>query len=290
MQITYLAIQGGIFSHRNVNMTSLHIYFPTYFNLSQHLLITKISNVIYHSTYVMKLISNGVLLIIQGKSEGFDSCDQPSNFTQIGFKLLIFQPVRPSNLPDDVKNNGYLFYATSFVHHSKALFEFKLKLQSRNAKLARFLYCMTLKFDGLPWHVIGHLPMLLKALYIIMQPAFYWNWSYSPETLNSGENLQFLSCLTLIFDRWPWKTVGPLFYPTSSFVHHFIAICEFKLVLQSRNAQVGSKLAMFCPVWPWDLMDDLTKLQGTSPMPHQALYIISSPYVNSNRSYCPETA
>ena len=27
----------------------------------------------------------------QGKSEGFDSCDRPSNLTQIGFKSSIFQ-------------------------------------------------------------------------------------------------------------------------------------------------------------------------------------------------------
>ena len=29
----------------------------------------------------------------QGKSEGFDSCDRPSNLTQIGFKSFIFHPV-----------------------------------------------------------------------------------------------------------------------------------------------------------------------------------------------------
>ena len=29
----------------------------------------------------------------QGKSGGFGSCDRPSNFTQIGFKSSIFQPV-----------------------------------------------------------------------------------------------------------------------------------------------------------------------------------------------------
>ena len=29
----------------------------------------------------------------QGKSEGSDSCDQPSNLTQIGFKMSILQPV-----------------------------------------------------------------------------------------------------------------------------------------------------------------------------------------------------
>ena len=37
------------------------------------------------------------------------------------------------------------------------------------------------------------------------------------------------------------KTIGHLFYATSSFVHHFVAIGEFKLELQSGNAQFGSK-------------------------------------------------
>ena len=37
----------------------------------------------------------------QGKSEGFDSCDRPSNLTQIGFETSIFQPVWPQNLMDD---------------------------------------------------------------------------------------------------------------------------------------------------------------------------------------------
>ena len=37
----------------------------------------------------------------QGKSEGFDSCDRPSNLTQIGFESSIFQPVWPLNLMDD---------------------------------------------------------------------------------------------------------------------------------------------------------------------------------------------
>ena len=29
----------------------------------------------------------------QGKSEGFDNCDRPSNLTQTGLKSSIFQPV-----------------------------------------------------------------------------------------------------------------------------------------------------------------------------------------------------
>ena len=71
----------------------------------------------------------------QGKSEGFDSCDRPSNLTQIGFKSSIFQPVLPWNLMDDPKKTiGHLFYATSsFVQHLVAIGEFKLELQSENA-------------------------------------------------------------------------------------------------------------------------------------------------------------
>ena len=41
------------------------------------------------------------------------------------------------------------------------------------------------------------------------------------------------------FDGWPRKTIGHLCYPTSSFVHHFVAIGEFELELQSGNAQSG---------------------------------------------------
>ena len=56
------------------------------------------------------------------------------------------------------------------------------------------------------------------------------------------------------------KSIGHLFYgPLSCFGHHFKAISEFKLELQSGNAQFGSKSVIFCLVWPWNLMDDLEK-------------------------------
>ena len=60
----------------------------------------------------------------------------------------------------------------------------------------------------------------------------------------------FLFCVTLKFDGWPWKPIGHLFYTTSSFVHHFKAMGEFKLELQSGNTQFRSKSAFFVP---WDL-------------------------------------
>ena len=55
------------------------------------------------------------------------------------------------------------------------------------------------------------------------------------------------------------KTIGNLFYATSSFVQHFVAIGEFKLELESGNAQSGSNLMLFRAVWPWNLTDDLEK-------------------------------
>ena len=98
-----------------------------------------------------------------------------------------------------------------------------------------------------------------------------------------------LSRVTLKFDGRPWKTIGHLFYAISSFVQHFVAIGEFKLELQSGNAQSGSNSMIFRAVRPWNLTDDLAKQQGTSSMLLQSLCIISYPLVNLNLSYSPET-
>ena len=55
----------------------------------------------------------------------------------------------------------------------------------------------------------------------------------------------FFSRATLKFDVCPWKTIGHLFYATSSFVQHSRAIGEFKLELQSGNGSFGSKSKIF---------------------------------------------
>ena len=64
----------------------------------------------------------------------------------------------------------------------------------------------------------------------------------------------FLFRVTLKVDGWPWKTIEHIFYATSSFVHHFIANCQFKMELESGNAKSGSKSAIFVlcdlDIWP----------------------------------------
>ena len=69
----------------------------------------------------------------------------------------------------------------------------------------------------------------------------------------------FVSHVTLQFDVWPWKTKAHLFYFTSSFVHHLVAIGQFKLELQSGNAHFWSNSTILRAVWPWNLTDDLQK-------------------------------
>ena len=48
--------------------------------------------------------------------------------------------------------------------------------------------------------------------------------------------------VTLKFDGWYWKTIGHLFYATSSFVHHFIAICVSNWSYGPETAKLGFDL------------------------------------------------
>ena len=75
----------------------------------------------------------------------------------------------------------------------------------------------------------------------------------------SWVKIDVLYRVTLKFDGWPWKTIGHLSCAVSSFVQHFIAIGEFKLELQSGNAQFGWNSTIFRAVWPWNLKYDLEK-------------------------------
>ena len=83
------------------------------------------------------------------------------------------------------------------------------------------------------------------------------NCSYSPETPNLSQHRRFfLSRVTLKSDRSPSNTIGHLFYATLNFVpHHFIAIGEFKLELESGNAQIGAKFILTSVTFTFDLCD-----------------------------------
>ena len=141
---------------------------------------------------------------------------------------------------------------------------------------------MTLKFNGWPWKIIGQLiytassfvhhfksimtskinrALLLHYVKLCASFQIHW-WIQNGFTVQKRsirvEIGDMLSRVTLKFDRWPWKTIGHLFYATSSFVRHFVAIGEFKLELQCGNVQFESKSTIFFSrvtlqfdIWPW---------------------------------------
>ena len=191
-------------------------------------------------------------------------------------------------------NRAPLLYYTklcaSFQIHLGIQIGVTVRKRSIWVKIGNFLSWVTLKFDRWPWKTIGHL------FYVTSSFAHHFTAiSEFKLELQSGnahfwsKSTIFLNCVTLKFNGWPSKTIGHLFYATSSFMYHFLPIGEFILELQSGNAQFWSNSTIFRAVQPWNLTDDLEKQQDTSSMLLQALCSISYPLVNSNWSYSLET-
>ena len=138
------------------------------------------------------------------------------------------------------KTTGHLSHATSnFVHHFIAICQFKMELQSGNVKFGQnrwfFVQC-----DLEIWRMTSKNNRAPLLCYFKLCASFHSHLSIQNRiTVRKCQNWVkigvFLSCITLIFYGWPWKTIGHLFYATSSFVHNFMAIREFKLQLQSGN-------------------------------------------------------
>ena len=114
------------------------------------------------------------------------------------------------------------------------------------------------------WWMTSKNNKALFLYYIKLCASFQIHWWIQTRLTVQKRSIQveigdMLSSVTLKFDGWPWKTVGHLFYATSSLVQHFVAIGEFKLELQSGNAQSGSNSTIFRAVRPWNLTYDLEK-------------------------------
>ena len=146
----------------------------------------------------------------QGKSEGFDSCDRPSNL-KLDSNRQFFRP-----------HDREIWWMTS--KNNRALLLYYVKL------------CASFQIHW--W---------FQTAYTVQKRSI---------RVEIGD---MLSRVTLKSDGWPWKTIGHLFYVTSSFVQHFLAFGELKLDLQSGNAQFGSNSTIFRAVRPWNLTDDLAK-------------------------------
>ena len=161
------------------------------------------------------------------------------------------------------KTIGHLFYTTScFVHSFKAMGKLKLELQSGKtqfgSKSGIFFPCdleiwqMTTKNNGHLFYTTSSFVHHFKSSGELKLELQSGNAKFGSKLAN------FLSHVTLKCDRPPWIIIRHLFYAASNFVHHFKAISEFKMELQSRNTKFGSKSIIFLSRatlkfgrWPW---------------------------------------
>ena len=124
-------------------------------------------------------------------------------------------------------------------------------------RLSWVVTSVTLTFDLWPWPLAWTLPWSL----VITPENFMmirW-WEHSQKGVTDGQT-DGRTENTIHRAAWSQlKTKGHLYYATSSSMHHFTAIGEFKLELQSGNAQFGSKSTIFLAVWPCNLTYDLEK-------------------------------
>ena len=140
-----------------------------------------------------------------------------------------------------LKNNRapllcYFKLCASFHSHRSIQTGVTVRKRQIRVKIGHFLSHVTLKFDGWPWKN-NRAPLLC---YFKLCVSFHSHGSFQAGVRVRKPQIrvkisEFLPRVTLKFDVWPWKTIGHLFYAASSCVHDFIAICEFKLELESGN-------------------------------------------------------
>ena len=124
---------------------------------------------------------------------------------------------------------------------------------------------MTSKFNGWPRKIIGHLFYTTSSFVHHFKSISELKLELQSGNAQFGSNSTiFKSRVSLKFDECPWKTIGHLFYATSSFVHHFVAIGEFKLELRSGNANLSQIRRFLEPcdlaIWWMTLKNNRTPL------------------------------
>ena len=200
----------------------------------------------------------------KGKSEWLDSCDWPNNNNLTQALCIISKPLVKSNwsyspeTPNSGQNGKYfvpcdleIWWMTFKNNRAHVLCYFKLCASFHGHQSIKT--GVTVQKCPIQVKIDFFVPCDLEILWMTLknhrEPLLcYFKLCASFDShqwIQTGVTVQkrpirvktdnFLAHVTLKFDGCPWKTMGHLSYATSSFVHYFIAICEFKMELQSRN-------------------------------------------------------
>ena len=131
----------------------------------------------------------------QGKSEGFDSCDRPSNL-KLDSNRRFFSLCRREIWWMTSKNNRallvyYIKLCASFQIHRWGQTWLTVRKRSIGVKIGDFFVLCDLDI----WWMTSknnRIPLLYNIkLCIISKPSVNLNWSYSPETRNLCQNRRF---------------------------------------------------------------------------------------------------
>ena len=130
----------------------------------------------------------------------------------------------------------YIKLCASFQSHSWIQTAVPVQKCSICVKIADFLSRVTLKFDG--WQTIWHLFYATSSFVNHFKAIgeFKLEWQSGNAQFRSKSAI-FIPC-DLEISQMTLKNNRHLLYTTSTFEHHFIAICEFELGLQSKKSQL----------------------------------------------------
>ena len=153
-----------------------------------------------------------------------------SGNAQFGSKSMIFCPVWPRNLMDDLEKQQ----STSSMLHEALCIILKPSVNSNwsyspetlnfGSKSAIFFVPCDLE---ILWMTLKNNRAPVLCCYDLYASFRSHRWIKTKVTVRKRSIRvrigDFLSCVTLKFDGWPWKIIGHFFYATSSFVHYFVA-------------------------------------------------------------------
>ena len=190
----------------------------------------------------------------QGKSEGFDTWDPPCNLAHIDFSARM--TLKFEGWPQ--KTIGNLFRGPrNYMCHLITICEFKLKM------------CMHLnKTNPRNFIAATGLKILFKSIF---RPLWSCNWT---DTITITDAI----------------TIGRLFYVTSSFVRHSVAIWEFKhwscspeMLNSGQNRHFLARVTLKSHEWPPKIIGHLC--YAASSFAHHFAIIVCTPLFFGNKQY-----
>ena len=169
-----------------------------------------------------------------------------------------------------LKNNrahllSYFKLCASFHSHLSIQNGVTVRKRQIWVKIGVFLSRVTLKFDGWPWKTIGHL-FYAPSSFVYHFIAFceIKMKLESGNTKFGSKSAIFLSRVTLKFDRWPWKTIGHLFYAILSFCASFDShlwiqngVTVLKHSIWVKIGDFLSRVTLKFDGWPWKTIGHL---------------------------------